>query len=446
MKWSANGKKPAINTRLKGSTYDEDFPELTVLVKKFNELVKDTKAIEQYLTTVGIKSDTLKMSQVLTPLEPNTMWYANKEGIIENFPIGQLNEKYDEMVEYIKVLGEKSVADKTELYKSQLLEYFNQLSENLNSLKEQYQITLGKLADTHTDGINKKYSDTLNEIERYSTTATETIKNKVEDTETYINAIKESTNESVKQAGQTIHTELNNFYQDANSKLSNSKNEMESLLNQVEHQKNEIKDDIIPNFNINADKKLQAFNNNVVEQKKEFDKYVQAHATTLKGEKGDRGERGEKGERGATGATGATGAPGTTDYNQLRNKPSLNFIPKSGNSTLSGSLTVTGNFYANGDVTAFSDKRLKANIERIENPLEKIAYINGYTFNMQGFKDRKAGVIAQEVIKVLPEVIHVQNGFYTVAYGNIVALLIECIKALQKEIETIKGGNYGTTK
>ena len=61
---------------------------------------------------------------------------------------------------------------------------------------------------------------------------------------------------------------------------------------------------------------------------------------------------------------------------------------------------------------------------------------------MLGTGQRQAGVIAQEIEKVLPEVVvqNEDNGYLTVAYGNIVALLIEAIKELSNEVKELKGG------
>lgn len=109
--------------------------------------------------------------------------------------------------------------------------------------------------------------------------------------------------------------------------------------------------------------------------------------------------------------------------------------------TISGNLTVTGAIVANGNVTAYSDRKLKSNIVKIENALDKICSIGGYTFDMLGTGQRQTGVIAQELEKVLPEaVIKNDNGYLSVDYGRVVGLLIEGIKELKEEIQELKGG------
>lgn len=102
-----------------------------------------------------------------------------------------------------------------------------------------------------------------------------------------------------------------------------------------------------------------------------------------------------------------------------------------------------GAILAQGNITAYSDERLKTNLERIPNALDKVMKISGYTFDRtDGNYPRQAGVIAQEVEKVLPEVVSEDaDGIKNVAYGNMVGLLIEAIKDLKTEINELKGVN-----
>ena len=113
-------------------------------------------------------------------------------------------------------------------------------------------------------------------------------------------------------------------------------------------------------------------------------------------------------------------------------------------------MNVTGNVTAStietsGDVIAFgsSDRELKDNIQPIENPLEKMEKIGGYTFvwndKQSTYKGEDIGVVAQEIQSVLPEIVATRaNGYLGVKYEKIVPLLIESIKELKKEVEDIK--------
>jgi hypothetical protein len=96
-----------------------------------------------------------------------------------------------------------------------------------------------------------------------------------------------------------------------------------------------------------------------------------------------------------------------------------------------------GNFTAVGDVAAYSDKRLKYDVKKIENALEKVKKLQGVTFYK--FTDptsRSTGLIAQDVAEVMPEVVNYdEQGYLTVAYGNLIGLLVEAIKELTGVIE-----------
>lgn len=103
-------------------------------------------------------------------------------------------------------------------------------------------------------------------------------------------------------------------------------------------------------------------------------------------------------------------------------------------------LYVSGAIRATGTITANSDITLKKNLAKIENALEKVEQINGYTYEFkEDDSKRHAGVIAQEINEVLPEIVNKGNdGILGVEYGNISALLIEAIKEQQAQINELK--------
>jgi hypothetical protein len=105
-------------------------------------------------------------------------------------------------------------------------------------------------------------------------------------------------------------------------------------------------------------------------------------------------------------------------------------------------LHVVGDVYITGvttstDFDSLSDINLKTNINQIADPLEKVMQIRGVTFNWKEGNRNSAGVIAQEIEKVLPELVHGEET-KTVNYNGLIGLLIECVKKQQEEIDELK--------
>ena len=90
--------------------------------------------------------------------------------------------------------------------------------------------------------------------------------------------------------------------------------------------------------------------------------------------------------------------------------------------------------------TSLSDQTQKENVRPIENALEIVKQIEGVRYDwIDGHNTGSVGVIAQEIEKVLPEVVTTNDrGLKTVSYGNIVAVLIEAIKEQQVRIEELE--------
>jgi hypothetical protein len=112
-----------------------------------------------------------------------------------------------------------------------------------------------------------------------------------------------------------------------------------------------------------------------------------------------------------------------------------------GTSNPSYKVHVIGDVFSSGSVIALSDARQKTDLERIETALDKVMSVHGYTYKRIDQPDgpRYAGVIAQEMKEVLPEIVCTdQFGNHSVAYGNISALLIEAIHELKSSIDTMK--------
>jgi len=101
-------------------------------------------------------------------------------------------------------------------------------------------------------------------------------------------------------------------------------------------------------------------------------------------------------------------------------------------------INVLNNIYLLGTILSISDCNLKTNIHKIENPLSKIETISGYTYTRTDTGNMETGLIAQEVLRILPEVINYNtNNNYTISYGNMCGILVECIKELNQKIKKL---------
>jgi len=103
-----------------------------------------------------------------------------------------------------------------------------------------------------------------------------------------------------------------------------------------------------------------------------------------------------------------------------------------GVTSITASSTVTA-----ADFNSTSDQNLKDNIRHIESALEKVSQINGVLFEWKSTGETSAGVVAQEVEKVFPEVVKEMDG-KTVNYNGLIGLLVEVVKEQQKQIEELK--------
>ena len=145
-----------------------------------------------------------------------------------------------------------------------------------------------------------------------------------------------------------------------------------------------------------------------------------------------------------SGGTGQTSASAAATALGLGTGSDVQF-----NSLAAGSTdeAVAGEIHAENDIVAFSgsDKRLKTNIQPIQDPLTKLQKIGGYTFewipkeDIHSHTGNDIGVIAQEIEEVLPEITTTRNnGYKAVRYEKLTAYLIECVKAQQTHIQQLE--------
>lgn len=152
-----------------------------------------------------------------------------------------------------------------------------------------------------------------------------------------------------------------------------------------------------------------------------------------------------------TGAMYASGNIGldSTDYIAWSNNTHLSMYV---NGNEEARLESDGDFHADGDVIAFSttisDRRLKDEITNISEALDKVGKINGVTFVRKNNGQKAAGVVAQEIMEVLPEAVKekalpLQTGseddlYYVVEYDAITGLLVEAVKELKARVEALE--------
>lgn len=120
----------------------------------------------------------------------------------------------------------------------------------------------------------------------------------------------------------------------------------------------------------------------------------------------------------------------------------LGFTPanKAGES-FTGSISVTGTITATGDITAYSDASLKTDVVTISKALDLVKSLRGVSFTRTDSGNRGIGVIAQELAAVVPEAVQANDdGLLSVAYGNLVGILIEAVKELSDKVKRLEAG------
>lgn len=114
-----------------------------------------------------------------------------------------------------------------------------------------------------------------------------------------------------------------------------------------------------------------------------------------------------------------------------------NVLIGTGTDNGSSKLQVNGTAQAT-DFNSVSDEREKTNITTIENALNKILSLRGVEFDWKATGEHAVGVIAQEVLKVVPYAVNGGGKVLTVSYGSLVGILIEAIKEQQRQIEKLQ--------
>ncbi len=446
---------------MKAGKYLEEYPELKVLASKYNDLVEDVTNIIKCTKSTGVKVDTLKMTQILTPLEPNTFWAMNEDEKIMAFPLGNLNSKYEQMVselkkevdELIKTTKETSLSEIEATAKNKIFEFTEELKNKINELNVIFDKTQENIKSS-VNKLNKNEKESIKEFERI-------LGEKINS----LNA---------------LFDELKNSLSSAVAKYISDNKEILKGEQGSKGEKGE-KGNTGPigpqgerGLGITS---IRSIGGNKVEVTYGDNKKEILSIPTVQGPKGEKGDSSDidltniwskddlNGLKGIfhNNAGIYVGVNNEINFTSSNDEIIFNYrVSKSGSKITkfhfnagdpsskadlyigklnsSSKIISQDEIISGGDITAFSDIRLKSNIKKIDNALDKIKQISGYTYDMNN--KRSTGVIAQEVEKVLPEVVQDrEDGYKTVAYGNMIGLLVEAIKELKQEIEVLKNGN-----
>ena len=138
----------------------------------------------------------------------------------------------------------------------------------------------------------------------------------------------------------------------------------------------------------------------------------------------------------STGVLTATSTTGTNAaYTGFVSAANITGVNVSVTGTIkAASVSVSGNINAAGEIASQSDERLKSNIKIISGAVDKVKNLQGVTFTFKVDNRPSTGLLAQDVQNVMPEAV-TQNGDYLyVSYGNLLGLIVEAIKELDKKI------------
>jgi hypothetical protein len=114
-----------------------------------------------------------------------------------------------------------------------------------------------------------------------------------------------------------------------------------------------------------------------------------------------------------------------------------------GNAYFSSNINIDNDIFVKGTVGNVSDIRIKKDLKKIDCPLDKIEKISGYVYERIDTGRFETGLIAQEVLKILPEVINKdKDDYYNISYGNMMGLLVEGVKELNERLKRLEEKDF----
>ena len=159
-------------TSIKSSEYKDPYPELKILVQKYNEAVLDIFNISKSIKTTGVKIDSKYQTQILTPLEPSSTWYMNSNGIIDTLPLDDFNKKFKEIIEKIRDTADEKaqeqVIKRLETLKEEIETFKNtktsEILESIKNIKETYIDEITKISNSSKQELESKMPEINNKF------------------------------------------------------------------------------------------------------------------------------------------------------------------------------------------------------------------------------------------------------------------------------------------
>jgi hypothetical protein len=119
-----------------------------------------------------------------------------------------------------------------------------------------------------------------------------------------------------------------------------------------------------------------------------------------------------------------------------------------GNAYISSNINIQNDIYVKGTLGNVSDIRVKDNLRKIENAMDRLDKINGYIYRRKDTGRQETGLVAQEVQKILPEVINKDNTneYLNISYGNMSGIIVESLKELNQRLKKIEDYLFNNPK
>jgi hypothetical protein len=117
-----------------------------------------------------------------------------------------------------------------------------------------------------------------------------------------------------------------------------------------------------------------------------------------------------------------------------------------GSAFFNNNVTFRGAVTTQGTISSISDRSIKTNLEPLHNALASLKSITGYRYDRTDTGAKECGLIAQEVERIAPELVHPSGDLLTIAYGNMAALFVEAIKTLDARLSALEEAVQATSR